>query len=251
MLAADELALWERYQRTGDKRELMDFYVPFVKHMAVNAAHRLSVVTPEDLLAPGMMGAADASGRFDVSMGLQFTTFAARRIWGAMLDEIRKYDWVPRLVRSKARKLAVAESYLTNELGRPPTSDELAAKLELTLDGLDELMRDGTPVGTQSLNREVRQTDQGLSVNRAHLFADKRATRCDERQRSLDSLRTLCKGLDKHDRLIVILYYWERLTMQEIGKCLGCSESRISQRHKDILRRMRERLDADWELITA
>lgn len=251
MLSDDETTLWERFQRTGDKRELMDFYVPFVKRMAVNVAQRLSVVTPEDLLAPGMMGAADAIERFDISMGLQFTTFAARRIWGAMMDDIRQYDWVPRLVRSKARKLAVAESCLTNELGRPSTSEELAEKLELTLDELDELIQEGTPVGIESLNREVRQTDQGLSVDRTHLFADTRATRCDERQQSLDALRTLCKGLDKRERLIVILYYWERLTMKEIGTCLGCSESGVCQIHKNILRRMRERLHADRGLITA
>ena len=189
-----------------------------------------------------MSDIVDAIEAFDMGRGVKFETYCVPRIRGAMLDELRTMDWVPRLVRSKASKLEAARKAAEAEFGRPPSDKEIAAKLEIPMDEYDRMKSEALAVGLVSLNKKWYETDSYKDVREIDILEDSKGEdpTCGIQKRDLMKLVT--KGLNRNERLIIILYYYEELTMKEIGSTLGLSESRVSQMHSSIVARLKDQL---------
>ena len=159
-----------------------------------------------------------------------------------MLDELRTMDWVPRLVRSKQSKVEVAKKALEAALGRPPRPEELAAKLGVPLDQIDQFVGEATAANLVSLNKKWYETDSYKDVREIDILEDKKAEDPTGRLQNHDLMRLVTRGLNRNERLIVILYYYEEMTMKEIGATLNLSESRVSQMHSSIVARLQAQL---------
>jgi RNA polymerase sigma factor for flagellar operon FliA len=242
----DVLQLWEQYRaepNTDLRNKLVERYLPLVKYNAERIWARLpDGVELDDLISAGVFGLMDAIEAFDLTRGVKFETYCVPRIRGAMLDELRTMDWVPRLVRSKASKLEEARKSLEAELGRPPRPDELAEKLGVSLEELDEIVGEATAVSLVSLNKKWYETDSYKDVREIDILEDKRAEDPTHRLQNRDLMRLVTRGLNRNERLIMILYYYEEMTMKEIGATLDLSESRVSQMHSSIVARLQAQL---------
>ncbi|MEM1424056.1 MAG: FliA/WhiG family RNA polymerase sigma factor [Planctomycetota bacterium] len=184
----------------------------------------------------------DAINGFDLERGVKFETYCAQRIRGAILDELRSMDWVPRLVRHRTSRVEQAKERLRMSLGRTPTEEEVSNALGEDQEEVKKILRDGSAVSTTSLNRQRYQSDGNREVREIDVLED--STQMDPlseiQRRDLKGLLT--KGLSRAERLIVILYYYEQMTMKEIGATLDLSESRVSQMHSSILARLKAQL---------
>jgi RNA polymerase sigma factor for flagellar operon FliA len=238
--------VWQSYttERSNDLRNrLVERYLPLVKYNAERIWSRLpDGVELDDLISAGIFGLMDAIEAFDMSRGVKFETYCVPRIRGAMLDELRTMDWVPRLVRSKATKLEEARKTLEAELGRPPRPDELAMKMGLSPEELDEMVGQATAVSLVSLNKKWYETDSYKDVREIDILEDKKAEDPTHRLQNRDLMRLVTRGLNRNERLIIILYYYEDMTMKEIGATLDLSESRVSQMHSSIVARLQQQL---------
>jgi RNA polymerase sigma factor for flagellar operon FliA len=242
----DTLELWRQYQQTRDaslRNRLMETYIPLVKYNAERISAKLpDEVDVNDLISAGIFGLVNAIEAFDLSRGVKFETYCAPRVRGAILDELRAMDWVPRLVRSRASKLDKVSRTLEAELGRTPTEGEIAQRLDLSRDDFNRLMRDATAVTQVSLSRKHFETDSNREVCEIDIREDKRGQNpvTEVQRRDLKALIT--RGLTRAERLILILYYYEEMTMKEIGATLDLSESRVSQMHSAIIMRLKTQL---------
>ena len=238
--------LWREYKAEGRpelRNRLMERYLPIVRYNA----ERISVKLPdevdvEDLMSAGVFGLMDAIEAYDLARGVKFETYCAPRIRGAILDELRSMDWVPRLVRARASKLDKATRSLQVELGRSPSQEELAGRMGMDRGELDRLVRDANTVTMVSLSRKHYETDNNKEVAEIDVLVDRRGRDPvrDVQRRDLRELVT--RGLSRGERLLLILYYYEEMTMKEIGATLDLSESRVSQMHSSILSRLKAQL---------
>ena len=225
------------------RNQLMERYFSLVRYHAERVWSRLPEgVELDDLISAGTFGLMDAIEAYDLYRGVKFETYCVPRIRGAMLDELRSMDWVPRLVRSKATKLTAATSRMTDKLGRAPTEIELAEHMELTVPELEKMMRDANAVSLISLNKKWYQTDSEKDVSEIDILDDKKGEDPTQRGQKYDLLRLVTKGLSRNERLIIILYYYEEMTMKEIGATLDLSESRVSQMHSSLVHRLQKQL---------
>jgi RNA polymerase sigma factor for flagellar operon FliA len=243
----DVLELWRVYKSDMTNRELrnhlVEMYLPLVKYNGERIWARLPEgVELDDLISAGVFGLMDAIDAFDLARGVKFETYCVPRIRGAMLDELRTMDWVPRLVRSKASKLAEANKTMEARLGRHPTEIELANHMELTVPELEKMLSDANAVGLISLNKKWYETDSYKDVREIDILEDKKGEDPTRRVQKNDLMRLVTKGLNRNERLIIILYYYEELTMKEIGSTLDLSESRVSQMHSSIVQRLQAQL---------
>ena len=241
------LAVWKEFKRDTSNQELrnqlMERYFPLVKYNGERIWQRLpDGVELDDLISAGVFGLMDAITAYDLSRGVKFETYCVPRIRGAMLDELRSMDWVPRLVRSKASKLNDATKKLEAKLGRAPTQIELAERLELSIKELEKMIRDANAVNLISLNKKWYETNSYKDVREIDVLEDKRGEDPTRRIYKNDLMRLVTKGLNRNERLIIILYYYEELTMKEIGATLDLSESRVSQMHSSIVQRLQKQL---------
>ena len=239
--------IWHDYKRDSTdkalRNRLVERYLPLVQHNARRVWARLpNGVELDDLVSAGVFGLIDAIEAFDIARGVKFETYCVQRIRGAMLDELRANDWVPRTVRSQGTKLAQATAELEVRHGRQPTQQELAEHLELSSKELEKLIRDAHAVGLTSLNNKRYQTDSDKEVGEVDILADKKGEDPTRRVRKNDLMRLVTKGLNRNERLIIILYYYEELTMKEIGETLGLSESRVCQMHSALVLRIQAHL---------
>jgi RNA polymerase sigma factor FliA len=239
--------LWVEFKRDPNNQELrnrlVELYLPLVKYNGERIWARLPEgVELDDLVSAGVFGLMDAIDAFDLSRGVKFETYCVPRIRGAMLDELRTMDWVPRLVRSKASKLNEAMKTLEAKLGRQPTEAELSAVLEITVPELEKMMLDANAVNLISLNKKWYETDSYKDVREIDILEDKKGEDPTRRIQKNDLMRLVTKGLNRNERLIIILYYYEELTMKEIGATLDLSESRVSQMHSSIVQRLQGQL---------
>ena len=240
--------LWIEFKRDQTNQELrnrlVEIYLPLVKYNGERIWSRLPEgVELDDLISAGVFGLMDAIDAFDLSRGVKFETYCVPRIRGAMLDELRTMDWVPRLVRSKASKLNEAIKNLeARRLGRHPSEHELAAELGITVGELEKMILDANAVNLISLNKKWYETDSYKDVREIDILEDKKGEDPTRRIQKNDLMRLVTKGLNRNERLIIILYYYEELTMKEIGATLDLSESRVSQMHSSIVQRLQGQL---------
>ncbi|MCE2792533.1 MAG: FliA/WhiG family RNA polymerase sigma factor [Planctomycetota bacterium] len=238
---------WVAYKKDPNNQDLrnrlMERYFPLVKYNGERIWQRLpDGVELDDLVSAGVFGLMDAIDAFDMTRGVKFETYCVPRIRGAMLDELRTMDWVPRLVRSKASKLSEATKQLEARLGRTPSEQELAQHMNLDVKELERMMVDANAVNLISLNKKWYETDSYKDVREIDILEDKKGEDPTRRIQRNDLMRLVTKGLNRNERLIIILYYYEELTMKEIGATLDLSESRVSQMHSSIVQRLQSQL---------
>jgi RNA polymerase sigma factor for flagellar operon FliA len=238
--------LWHDFKASPTvelRNHLVENYLPLVKYNAERIWSRLPEgVDLDDLISAGVFGLMDAIDAFDLERGVKFETYCVPRIRGAMLDELRTMDWVPRLVRSKHTKLEETRKSLETTLGRPPRADEMAEKLGVSPEEYEKMADDATAVGLVSLNKKWYETDSYKDVREIDILEDKKAEDPTHRLQNRDLMRLVTRGLNRNERLIIILYYYEDMTMKEIGATLDLSESRVSQMHSSIVARLQAQL---------
>ena len=242
----DVTRMWQEYRANPTveiRNILIEKYLPLVKYNAERIWARLpDGVELDDLMSTGVFGLMDAIDAFDLGRGVKFETYCVPRIRGAMLDELRTMDWVPRLVRSKASKLEVARKQLEAALGRPPFPEELAENLGLPLEEFHKMATEANAVTQVSLNKKWYETDSYKDVSEIDVLEDRKAIDPTLKIQNRDLMKLVTRGLNRNERLIMILYYYEDMTMKEIGATLDLSESRVSQMHSSIVQRLQTQL---------
>ncbi len=240
-------AIWVEYRATHSpelRNRLMEHYLPLVKYTADRIWAKLpNEVDVDDLMSAGVFGLVDAIEAFDLERGVKFETYCSPRVRGAILDELRTMDWVPRLVRSRAHKLETATKVLRAELGRLPSQEEVAHKLKIDRAELAKLTKDATAISQISLSRRYYENDSNREMQEIDVLEDRRSVDPTEELQETDLREMVMNGLTRIERLIVVLYYYEEMTMKEIGSTLDLSESRVSQMHSSILNRLRNHLE--------
>ncbi|MBU4177280.1 MAG: FliA/WhiG family RNA polymerase sigma factor [Desulfurivibrionaceae bacterium] len=231
---------------SAEKRnELILTYTPLIKYIAARLAARLPAqVSLDDLISCGIIGLIDAINKFDVSKNVQFKTYAEFRVKGAMLDELRALDWVPRSVRRKTTDLEKAYADIEKQMGRPATDEEVAKTMGLALDDFYKLLDETKSVSFMDIEFLRQKSMETSDPTLAETFA------MDDRDPftslNLTQIRELLTSaiddLPEKEKLTVSLYYQEELTMKEIGEVLGYTESRISQMHSKAMFRLRAKL---------
>jgi len=225
--------------------DLLNRFAPLVRHVVERVATTLPRnVDHEDLYSAGVLGLLDAHAKFDVGKGVKFETYAVWRIRGAVLDQLRALDWVSRSMRRKARNLDGITRKLDQKLGRAASEVELAREMNLSRGEFYRLLDQVRGAVLVSLDENRSGEDQEPSTLADHLpdpGAVNLEERLEEEERKVVVLRTL-NHLPEQERLVVALYYYEHLTLKEIGRTLGISESRVSQVHTRAMTRLRLRL---------
>ena len=244
----DVTDVWVVYKQDQSNQELrnrlMERYLSLVRYNAERVWAKLPEgVDLNDLMSAGVFGLMDAIEAFDMERGVKFETYCVPRIRGAMLDELRTMDWVPRLVRSKASKVEAARKVVEARVGRPPTEVEIAEQMGLPIHEFERMKSDASAVNLVSLEKKWYETDSYKDVREIDILEDKKGEDPTRRIQKNDLMRLVTKGLNRNERLIIILYYYEELTMKDIGNTLGLSESRVSQMHSSIVARLKEQLE--------
>jgi RNA polymerase sigma factor for flagellar operon FliA len=232
----------------AERDQLIIQYTPWVRFMALRMAAKLpSHVQAEDLISAGIIGLIDALDKFNPAREVQFKTYAQIRIQGAMKDELRALDWASRSMRQKVKRLEHAYATLEQELGRPPSSEEVANSLGIEMDEFEEMLDDVK--GTSLVSLE--ELGQGPASEDKSSLLEALLTRQDQDPLEMLNLQDLKKALTlaigelpEKERLVLSLYYFEELTMKEVGKVLNLTESRISQLHTQTVLRLRGKLKA-------
>lgn len=242
-------AAWRAYKCSPNdelRNLLVEHYMFLVRYTAERIRAKLpDEVDVDDLMSAGIFGLVDAIDAFDLERGVKFETYCAPRVRGAILDELRSMDWVPRLVRHRTHKLNETLRALEAELGRIPTEEELAIRLRLPPDQFEKLLRDSNAVSLVSLSQKFGDSESDREVSEIDVVPDEQS--CDpvaEAQKA-DIKEAITKELTRAEQLIIVLYYYEQMTMKEIGATLDLSESRVSQMHSAIIARLREQLGLD------
>jgi RNA polymerase sigma factor for flagellar operon FliA len=194
----------------------------------------------DDLIQVGTLGLMNAISTFDPSRGIRFEGFCLPRIQGAMQDALREWDHVPRGTRSKLSKLNEAYKRLEQQYGRKPTDQELADTLGISGEELHQIYAETHSAHITSLDKTLSGQDESKDLREIDMVPDRRSEDPTERLAKIDMIRSFTRGLNKTERMIVIMYYYEELTMREIGAALEISESRVSQMHSGIVERMKK-----------
>jgi len=250
---ADIAEIWQNFLKTHQesyRNLIMEHYMPLVRYTAKRLSGKLpDKVDVDDLISAGTFGLVDAINAFEPQRGIKFETYCSPRIRGAILDELRNMDWVPRLVRARAHQLSNATQSLQNNLGRKPTREETADKLNLNMTEFERLEKDATAIALVSLNSNYPDRDDN-NVKEIDLIKDSKSKDPLRESQKRDLKNLLTRGLSRAERLIVVLYYYEEMTMKEIGATLDLSESRVSQMHSSILDRLKAQFDTRQKEFT-
>jgi len=231
---------------SAEKRnELILTYTPLIKYIAARLAARLPAqVSLDDLISCGIIGLIDAINKFDVSKNVQFKTYAEFRVKGAMLDELRALDWVPRSIRRKTTDLEKAYADIEKQAGRPATDEEVAETMGLGLDDFYKLLDETKSVSFMDIEFLRQKTTEANDPTLAETFAmdDRDPFTAINLAQIRELIANAISDLPEKEKLTVALYYQDELTMKEIGEVLGYTESRISQMHSKAMFRLRAKL---------
>jgi RNA polymerase sigma factor for flagellar operon FliA len=244
---------WRRYRRHGDQRareQLIVAYSPLVKYVAGRLASGLPAHVEEaDLISYGLIGLMNAVERFELDREIKFETYAITRIRGAIIDELRSQDWVPRSVRARAREIERANAKLENRLQRAPTDEELAAALGTSVEELLESLLQISTSTIAALDELWTVSDAGgdqvALLDTLHDPGAPDPSRVVDEGQLRDRVADAIARLPEREKLVVALYYYENLTLREIGEVLGVTESRVSQLHTRAVLRLRSRMSDD------
>ncbi len=237
--------LWKEYSRNRSprlRRSLIETYAPLARYVVDRLNLRPGpALEHDDLLSQAVVGLIDAVDRFDPSRGIKFETYAYYRIRGAVMDMLRELDWLPRSVRQREGKLADAFAKLEDEFRRPPTDEEVAGELSLTVEQLDTLAHEVALQAMQSLDEAISMQNWEAGTL-GDIVADDSASSPEaevERQAERDLLARAIDALPESERTVISLYYYEGLTLKEVGRVLGVTESRACQIHGKAIIRLR------------
>ncbi|HLF68498.1 MAG TPA: RNA polymerase sigma factor WhiG [Gaiellaceae bacterium] len=250
MSAVDETqTLWQEYRKSRDlavRDRLILTYAPLVKFVAGRVGASLpSHVDEQDLVSYGLLGLIGAIERFDPGREIKFETFAMARIRGAIIDELRSLDWVPRSVRTRAREIERAIAALEKEYLRAPTDEEIARKLGVTGPELEESLHEIARSSIAALDELWSPTGSGDQIALIDTIEDESGPDPElslEQGEVREALAEAISDLPEREKLVVTLYYYEELTLREIGEVLGVTESRVSQLHTKAILRLKAHL---------
>ncbi len=242
----DVTRAWQDYRSTGDpdlRQELLNHYLPLVR----NVAGRLAMGFPKsvevtDLVNTGVIGLIEAFRNFDPSRGIKFETYAVPRIRGAILDELRSLDWVPRSTRAKSRELDRASTALEIKMGRRPSHKEIAKFMNITMDELAATRHDVNGATLLSLDEMIYREEDNRQIPRVATIqtSNKNSVLGEIEEMELRSYLGLAiSNLSEQEKLVIALYYYEELTLKEIGEVMRISESRVSQIHTKAVSKLR------------
>lgn len=229
--------LWEQYKFIGEesaRERLILQYSPLVKYVAGRVSVGLpATIEQADLVSYGMFGLIDALEKFDLEKGVKFETYAIARIKGAIIDELRSIDWIPRSVRSKARDVEKALTALEARLRRTPTEQELAGELHISIKDLRQTLTQVSLVSLVALDESFSGEDSErqalVDTLQDPKAADPEASYEDVEQRAL--LAEALNRMSEREKTVIVLYYYEGMTLAQIGTVLGVTESRVCQLH--------------------
>jgi RNA polymerase sigma factor for flagellar operon FliA len=247
--------LWRRYKATGDERareRLVVAYSPLVKYVAGRMSSGLpGHVEEADLISYGLGGLISAIERFDLSRDIKFETYAITRIRGAIIDELRNLDWVPRSVRARAREIERVNMKLEARYQRAPTDEEMAAELGVSLAEFHESLMQISNSTIVALDELWNVQDaSGDQVSLLDTLPDREAADPEQllgESELRDRIADAIAALPEREKLVVALYYYENLTLREIGEVLGVTESRVSQLHTKAVLRLRSKLGEELD----
>ena len=247
--------LWRRYKGSGDERareRLVVAYSPLVKYVAGRMSSGLPAHVEEaDLISYGLGGLISAIERFDMTREIKFETYAITRIRGAIIDELRTLDWVPRSVRARAREIERANMKLEARLQRAPTDEEMATELEVSVDDFHDMLLQISNSTIVALDELWSVSDSsGDQVSLLDTLADNSAPDPQalvDQSELRDRIADAIAALPEREKLVIALYYYENLTLREIGEVLGVTESRVSQLHTKAVLRLRSKLAGELE----
>ena len=241
--------LWIDFKATeeqGLRDRLILHYSPLVKYVAGRVGVGLPPnIEQSDLVSYGIFGLIDAITKFDLAREIKFETYAITRIRGAIIDELRSIDWIPRSVRAKAKSVERAYAELQTTLHRTPTEVEVAAHMEISLSDLHTIFSQVSYVNVVALDELLGGGDKGEGVSLGDTLEDTRAedpVMAFETEETKQILADAINGLPEREKVVVTLYYYEGLTLAEIGKVLGVTESRICQMHSKAVIQMRSKM---------
>jgi RNA polymerase sigma factor for flagellar operon FliA len=248
----DTQVLWQEFKRTGDQAlrdRLILTYAPLVKYVAGRLGSGLPAHVDEgDLVSYGLLGLIGAIERFDPDRDIKFETYAIARIKGSIIDELRSMDWVPRSVRARARDIERAIADLESRLTRAPTDEEIASKLGITEEEFQDSLLEISRSSIGALDELwASPGSSGDAVALIDTIEDPSAKepQAEMAQTELrEALGDAISRLPEREKLVVTLYYYEELTLREIGEVLGVTESRVSQLHTKAILRLKARLSS-------
>jgi RNA polymerase sigma factor FliA len=248
----DTQALWLQYKGSGDRAlrdRLILTYAPLVKYVAGRLGSGLPAHVEEgDLVSYGLLGLIGAIERFDPERDIKFETYAIARIKGSIIDELRSMDWVPRSVRARARDIERTIAQLEAKLGRAPTDEEIARKLDITEEEFQESLLEISRTSIAALDELWSSSSTGgdpialIDTIEDPQAAEPQAAMAHTELR--EALGEAIARLPEREKLVVTLYYYEELTLREIGEVLGVTESRVSQLHTKAILRLKARLSS-------
>ncbi len=245
----EEQNLWIEYGKTQDpkiRETLIKKYAPLVKYVAGKVAVGMPQnVEFDDLVSYGTFGLLDAIEKFDPGKDVKFKTYAMTRIRGAIFDELRNIDWIPRSVRQKAKQIEKVIIELENKLGRTVDDEEIAAELDISLEEFHSMVSKISGTSLVSLNDVWHNSDDSDDLSFIETVEASANTNPDimvEREEIKGLIIDAIKKLPDREKKVVVLYYYEDLTLKEIGEVLEVTESRVSQLHTKAIMRLRGRL---------
>lgn len=244
--------LWQKYSKVKSpeiKEKLIIEYAQLVKYVAGRLNMYLgNNVEYEDLVGYGVFGLIDAIDKFNFEKGVKFETYASLRIRGAILDNIRRMDWIPRSLRKKQKMIDTATTKIENILGRIATDEEVAKELDITTGEYNKLLNQTKLLSLTSLEEYVEQGSE-LSTQPMNNSRYTQPERVVEKNELKEILAQVIDNLLENEKRVIIFYYFEELTLKEISHILGVSESRISQIHTKALKKMKAKLGNNVELL--
>ncbi len=240
-------SLWTKWQKDKDEEagnELVQQYMPLVEYQVSRIfAHLPKTVSKQEVMSLGLMGLVDALEKFDVTRDLKFDTYASFRIRGAIIDGLRREDWLPRTIREKIKQMEAVASKLEQTLNRKPSAAEIAKELQLPIEEVEELIKDSLFANVLSIEEKSKDESDGHKEGIGYVIPGDESELPEEQLLQKERVQHLIQGIKKlneKEQLVVSLFYQEELTLTEIGEVLNLSTSRISQIHSRALSKLKD-----------